>query len=197
MVYLAKRSESNTKSRIVEAAWKLFYEKGFDMTTVDEIISLSGTSKGSFYHYFESKDALLGSLAYLFDEKYSELEKGLDPNENSMEILLFLNRELFSMIENSIDLDLLTGLYSTQLFAKGQRELLDHSRVYYRLLKKIVSRGQEKGELTKEMNAGEIVKLYAMCERALLYDWCLCRGDYSLKDYASTAMPRLLKGIIS
>ena len=57
--------EKNTKSKIVEAAWQLFYEKGYERTTVEEIIAKSGTSKGSFYHYFSSKDSLMGSLAYL------------------------------------------------------------------------------------------------------------------------------------
>ena len=42
--------KKSVKSRIVSAAWKLFYEKGYNGTTVDEIIELSGTSKGSFYY---------------------------------------------------------------------------------------------------------------------------------------------------
>ena len=67
---MAKKSSKKTKSKIVEAAWKLFYDQGYEDTTVEEIIEESGTSKGSFYHYFEGKDALLGSLAYMFDEKY-------------------------------------------------------------------------------------------------------------------------------
>lgn len=59
---MAKRRSQNTRRKIVRAAWKLFYEQGYDDTTVEEIISESGTSKGSFYHYFSGKDALLSSL---------------------------------------------------------------------------------------------------------------------------------------
>lgn len=69
---MPKISEKSTKSKIVSAAWKLFYERGYDGTTVEEIIFESGTSKGSFYHYFSGKDALLGLLADLFDQKYIE-----------------------------------------------------------------------------------------------------------------------------
>ena len=71
---MPKKNSRNTKSKIVSAAWKLFYDNGYENTTIEDIIFESGTSKGSFYHYFESKDALLGSLAYLFDEKYEQLE---------------------------------------------------------------------------------------------------------------------------
>ena len=43
---------NNTKAKIARVAWKLFHEKGYEETTIDEIILQSGTSKGSFYHYY-------------------------------------------------------------------------------------------------------------------------------------------------
>lgn len=192
---MAKKTARNTKGKIITAAWDLFYEQGYDDTTIEEIIDKSGTSKGSFYHYFEGKDALLGSLSYIFDEEYEKLQSEIDENMHSFDALLFLNVKLFSFIEERIDIDLLTRLYSTQLVTKGEKHLLDNKRVYYKLLRKIVSDGQKKGELTEEMSVNEIVKLYAMCERSLLYDWCLCNGDYSLKNYAKTVMPMLLSKI--
>ena len=193
---MPKKSGRNTKSRIVSAAWKLFYDNGYENTTIEDIVYESGTSKGSFYHYFESKDALLGSLAYLFDEKYEELESDINIPESCIEALLFLNGKLFEMVENTIDLELMKRLYSTQLITKNEKQLLDHNRVYYRLLRKIVVAGQNKGEITKAMSVNDIVKYYALCERAIIYDWCLCNGDYSLSDSAEKLMPFFLKRII-
>jgi AcrR family transcriptional regulator len=190
-----RKSNNQTKSKIVSAAWQLFYEQGFDNTTVDEIIKLSGTSKGSFYHYFESKDSLIGSLAYLFDEKYAELEKQLDDSKNAVDNMLFLTRELCMMIENNIDIELLSRLYAQQLNKRGQKELLDRNRLYYRLLKKLTVQGQERGEITQQKSSAEIVRLYAIAERALLYDWCLHGGEYSLAEYAGAVMPLMLSAI--
>ncbi len=192
---MPKKNSRNTKSKIVSAAWKLFYDNGYENTTIEDIIFESGTSKGSFYHYFESKDALLGSLAYLFDEKYEELENEINQDADSVENLLFLNRKLFEMVENTIDLELIKRLYSTQLITKTEKQLLDHNRVYYRLLRKIVIAGQERDEITKSMSVNEIVKYYAFCERAMIYDWCLCNGDYSLSDSAGKMMPFFMKRI--
>ncbi len=192
---MAKRSGKQTKSKIVAAAWSLFYEQGYDATTVDEIIEKSGTSKGSFYHYFEGKDALLGSLAYLFDEKYEELADAIDEGENRVAVLLFLNRQLFEMIENTIDLELMKRMYATQLLTKSEKALLNHDRVYYRLLRKIMSEGQQRGEITTAESVSELVRYYAFCERALLYDWCLCNGEYSLKGMAEKLMPTFLERI--
>ena len=187
-----ERKKNQTKKKIVSAAWRLFYEQGYENTTVDDIVELSGTFKGSFYHYFEGKDALLSSLSILFDEKYEELTPRMDPEMNSFDKLMYLNRELFSMIERTVPIDLLARMYSTQLVTRGEKHLLDHNRVYYRLLRSIVLEGQERGQINREIPAAEITKLYALCERALLYDWCICSGEYSLTLYSQKMMPLFL-----
>lgn len=189
------KKKSTTKSKIVSAAWKLFYEQGYDHTTVDEIIKASGTSKGTFYHYFNGKDGLLSSLSYLFDEKYEELLQTMDPKMNSFDKLMFLNQELFGMIESQVSKELLASLYSSQLVTKGDKHLLDQNRVYYKMLNQIAAEGQRLGELTMKMPSYEIAKVYALCERALLYDWCLSGNEYSLKEYAGRMMPMFLGAI--
>ena len=191
---MAKKNTRNTKGRIIQAAWQLFYRQGYDDTTVEEIIEESGTSRGSFYHYFEGKDALLSSVSYLFDEKYAELMETMDPQMNSFDQLMYLNRELFAMIENSISLDLLARLYSSQLITKGDKHLLDHNRLYYKVLRQIVMKGQERGGLRPDITVNEMVRVYALCERALIYDWCLSNGDYSLLKYGQNMMPMFFQG---
>ena len=189
------RKSRNTKTKIVSAAWELFYRNGYDDTTVDDIVELSGTSKGSFYHYFESKDALLNSLAYLFDDKYEELTDQIPEDMHSFDALLFLNRELFDLIDNKIDQELIAKLYSTQLIRKGEKSLLDSDRYYYKLLRRIVTKGQERGELTEDLTVNEIVRLYAMCERALISEWCMANWSFSLKHYSERILPYLLSDL--
>ena len=194
---MAKKNARNTRGKIVSAAWQLFYEQGYENTTVEEIIDLSRTSKGSFYHYFDGKDALLSTLSDLFDEKYEALWASMDPEMGAMERLLFLNQELFGMIETSVSLELLARLLSTQLVTSGEKHLLDHKRTYYRLLRRIIAQGQAEGQLSKARSVNELSKLYALCERGLMYDWCLCGGDYNLRDYAAQVMPQFLAGFLS
>ena len=189
---MAKKNTRNTKSRIVSAAWKLFYENGYDDTTVEEIVEESGTSKGSFYHYFSGKDALLSSLSDLFDDKYQELIPTLDPEMDSFEQLMYLNREMFLMIDDSISLDLTARLYASQLITTGEKHLLDHNRIYYKLLRQIVLQGQQRGELRGDVTVNEMVRVSALCERALIYDWCIRGGEYSLAAYSADMLPKLL-----
>ena len=188
------RKQRNTKGRIIAAAWRLFYEHGYDNTTIDEILLESNTSRGTFYHYFKGKDALLGTLSTLFDDKYEELVDTMPAGMHAFDKLIYLNQELFAMIDNSVPIELLAQLYSSQLVTRGEKHLLDRSRFYYRLLRQIVTEGQQKGELAADMTVSEQVKLYALCERALIYDWCLSGGGYSLPQYSQTMLPLFFGG---
>ena len=193
---MARKSSRNTKGRIVSAAWKLFYENGYEETTVEEIVEESGTSRGSFYHYFPGKDALLSSLSYLFDEKYTELEPSLSDDMTAPEKLVYLNRELFQTVENTVSIDLLARLLSSQLFSKNDKSLLDHNRIYFKLLRQIILQGQRNGQIRDDIPVGDIVKAYALLERALMYDWCMCEGEYSLSQYSGRLLPQLLAGYL-
>ena len=190
---MPRKNSRNTKGRIISAAWKLFYEQGYEDTTVEDIVYEAETSKGSFYHYFDGKDALLGTLAYVFDEKYEQLMQVMNPYLDAMEKLIYLNHELFAMIDGGISIDLLARLLSTQLLARGEKHLLDRSRTYFKLLRQIISEGQKQGQLRGDRTVNEIVKAYAMWERALLYDWCLSGGEYSLVAYTDSVTPMFLE----
>lgn len=160
---------------------------------MEDIVFASETSKGSFYHYFDGKDALLGTLSNVFDEKYEQLRETMDPDMDALDKLIYLNHELFAMIDARVSLDLLTRLLSTQLMARGEKHLLDRNRTYFKLLRQIAGEGQQAGQLRGDCTANEIVKVYALWERALLYDWCLCGGEYSLTAYTDRVTPLFLE----
>lgn len=191
------RKRLPTKSRIVKAAWNLFYKNGYEHTTIEDIITASKTSKGTFYHYFKGKEALLNSLSYLFDEKYEELYSTIDHNMSCYDKLLYLNHELFYMIENSVDISLLASLYSSQLITKDKKSLSDKKRFYFKWINGILTEGLEHGEFKNTSTAEELLNIYAMYERALLYDWALFKGKYSLSEYSDRLLPHVLDTFVT
>lgn len=68
-------SDTPTKDRILSAAIEVFAAKGYHGTVVDDIVTVSGTSKGAFYHYFPSKQ---GIFVTLMDEMASTVEQGVE-----------------------------------------------------------------------------------------------------------------------
>lgn len=191
------RKRISTKSRIVKAAWNLFYKKGYEQTTVEDIINASRTSKGTFYHYFKGKESLLNSLSYLFDEKYEELSASIDPDMSAYDKLLYLNHELFYMIETSVDISLLAFLYSSQLVTKDKKSLADSKRFYFKWITEILEDGLKSGEFKNTSTAKELMNIYAMYERAILYDWALYRGKYSLCEYSDRLLPHVLDTFVN
>lgn len=57
---------------IIEAAMQLFAKKGFSSTSVQEIAAESGISKGAFYLYFESKEALLLAIFQYYSNRIQQ-----------------------------------------------------------------------------------------------------------------------------
>jgi AcrR family transcriptional regulator len=54
--------EDSVPRRLLSAATTLFAQKGFDRTSVQEIVAAAGVTKGAMYHYFDSKDDLLSEI---------------------------------------------------------------------------------------------------------------------------------------
>lgn len=187
----------STKSRIIEAAWDLFKEKGYDETTIEDIISKSATSKGTFYHYFSGKDALLGSLSDIFDSYYEELVDKLEPDMNSVDKLIFLSCEAHKMIGARIQPDLLASLYSSQVITRGDKHLLNQNRFYHKLVQRLVDEGLRRGEICPDLSVSEAAHYFSMCERAIVYDYCISGAAFDLGAYTEQLIPILLEGMRS
>jgi TetR/AcrR family transcriptional repressor of nem operon len=56
------RDGSATRQRILDTAERLVIDNGFAATSVDQVIAESGSSKGAFFHHFDSKTALARAL---------------------------------------------------------------------------------------------------------------------------------------
>lgn len=181
------------KDKILETAWQLFVEKGYEKTTVDEIINLCGTSKGGFYHYFSAKDDLLIYISMLLDQHYVYLTENINLELSVRDKLFFYTEESFRYIENNIPSDILALELSAQVTKTGIKHLLDERRYYFSILTVLISQGQSNGEFSNKRTTRELVKLYAMQERAVLYDWCICDGNYPLSAYGVEMFKMFIK----
>jgi AcrR family transcriptional regulator len=83
---LRERNKARARAEIAEVALRLFFERGFEGVTVDEIVSAAGVSRRTFFRYFETKeDALLAE----YPELNARLGEALDAYEsdNAMEAI--------------------------------------------------------------------------------------------------------------
>jgi AcrR family transcriptional regulator len=75
---LRERNKARARAEIADAALRLFFDRGFEGVTVDEIVSAAGVSRRTFFRYFETKeDALLAD----YPELNARLREALDAAE--------------------------------------------------------------------------------------------------------------------
>jgi len=75
------KAADERRSEFIAAAQNLFYSKGYESTSVNDLISAVGVSKGAFYHYFDSKQAVLEALVDDMQSQHQALvgELVIDP----------------------------------------------------------------------------------------------------------------------
>lgn len=181
----------NLKETIIEAAWDLFHEKGFEQTTINDIITRAGVAKGSFYYYFHSKDTLLDTLSSILDKHYKLIEPDIMKIENCFDRLIEMNYLMHCYIGEKINYQLIASLYAAQLTNEKGSSLLDQNRYYFQMLSRIITEGQKKGDITKKKSVAQLVHMYGVCERALVTDWCMNKGSYDLGEFSKEYMPLL------
>ena len=72
-----------SRNKILEASGALFAEKGFDSTTMQDIMARSGLSKGAIYHHFKSKEEImqaLGDKMFFDNNPFDEIRKRTELN---------------------------------------------------------------------------------------------------------------------
>ncbi len=69
------KNHSLKKNELIELSEVLFMEKGYEATSIEDILKASGLSKGGFYHYFKSKEeVLVESMRRFAEDMLQELE---------------------------------------------------------------------------------------------------------------------------
>lgn len=111
-----------------------------------------------------------------------------------MEKLVYLNHELFAMIDGGISMDLLARLLSTQLLARGEKHLLDRNRLYFRAASADHHPGPGgRSAGARDRTVNELVKAYALWEAGAAVRLVLVRREYSLVAYTDEMTPMFLE----
>jgi hypothetical protein len=156
------------------------------------VIGLAGVSADEFHRVFEKKEDLLDTLGDFFDQKYAELMLEMNPRLNHYEQLLYLNRELFRLIETQVPFNLVVFLY-TQDVEKKKKSLFNEERLYFKLITRILREGRKSGEFKNSDSVQSMAEIYASLERGMIYNWCVAGGVYSLTDNSQSLLPIYLK----
>lgn len=132
------------RNEILDTAEELFRMKGYDKCTVNDILKEVGIAKGTFYHYFTSKEEVLDAIVSRYKEiVVSAANEILKIDHISSEEKLM--RAFMAMrITNQIDGDMLNEMHKTENALLHQKTLNQIVTAMAPLLVKIIKEGIEK-----------------------------------------------------
>ena len=126
---MAKTKEER-RNEIIETAGKLFEEKGYEQTQVQDIVNEIGVAKGLFYYYFKSKDEVMEELADRYaDAIIDAVNKLIDTDISTFDKI---NR-IFQIFIDSAEKKY--GIFMGILNVKNG---ITHERIFFNVGKKMV-----------------------------------------------------------
>ena len=137
------------KNEFLDTAQMLFYSQGYDQTSVNAIIDHMGVSKGTFYHYFESKEQLLDSLIErLAGQILVQINESID--DPGMDAITKLNRMFESSAATKADnreliLTVLRTVYNDRNIMMRQKMTTRQVAVGGPLMSRIIHQGIAEG----------------------------------------------------
>jgi AcrR family transcriptional regulator len=176
------RTARRTRDAILDAALKLFDEKGFDLVTIDAITRAAGVAKGSFYTYFAAKsDIIVGEFLKIDDYYRSYADSNLRRYPGAREKLLAFTRAQMRYVRDVVGLRNLKVLYSNQTAQTGRDKIItDSGRQWVAIVEAIIAEGQDSGVFRSDLSAARLAELFNRSARAVFLDWCITDASFDL-----------------
>jgi TetR/AcrR family transcriptional regulator, cholesterol catabolism regulator len=180
---------------LVEAAIDLFYQRGYDATSVREIVNAAGLTKGAFYHYLESKDQLLQLIHdQYFDHQLEELNKIRESGVPAREKLDRVIHLIVEGLERNYKTMSVFMRERRALSPEGFERLRLKRNTYQRHLVDVIEQGMESGEFSR-IGDPKIITfgIIGMC--AWGQEWFTPGESASVKEIADWYSEMILKGL--
>ena len=138
---------NKTKRKIFEASMRLFAEKGYEATSIEEITATVGVAKGTLYYHFASKEEIFNFLAIegmnLIKNSIEIKTSKLDNAGDKIKAIILIQIKVLAKYEQFITL-LLSQIWGNEARNNSFREIVFD---YIKLIEEIVREGIKKGEL--------------------------------------------------
>ena len=185
---------NKTKRKIFETSMKLFAEKGYEATSIEEITATVGVAKGTLYYHFTSKEEIFDFL----------VEEGIKLLQNSVDIKTAKYNNYLDKIKAIILIqikvvnkyeDMITILL-TQFWGKGKRNQKCKDLVYEYISKieQVVKEGMDLGQIKNGNSKAVASEIYGLICSSLV---CKIRekDKFSITDMYNEFENTIIQGL--
>lgn len=176
------------KNEILMSALKCFAKKGFQVATIEDIVTHSGISKGAIYNYFSSKDEIyLELMNQHTEENFKKISDRLNNYHTAKDKLSFLfdsHQAIDPYDENHQDLFLVH--FEFWLYSSRDEQLIEMmkergSQYFLKMIIDIIEEGKSSGEFKHEVDSNVIANMFwTVIDGAALHT--LVENNYPYKE---------------
>jgi Transcriptional regulator len=167
---------------ILDAARKVFAEKGFHETRLDDIAAQAGFSKAALYNYYSDKESLFLSLANRdFDHLFEAIKNNLDPKAKFLDNLQRILSTVFSFFGEHFAFMLATTNFRQSGNENTEKIKEYHGKLFCQFKKKysqvfdvfieVLKEGKRRGEIQYDLDEKIISQYLVSLLRGVFIDW--------------------------
>ena len=160
---------NKTKRKIFETSMKLFAEKGYDATSIEEITATVGVAKGTLYYHFSSKEEIFN---FLVEEGMKLLQNSIDiKTENLSNYIDKIKAIILIQIKIVVKYEDLIKILLSQFWGNEPKNIKCQEQIfdYINKIKRVVEEGIEKGEIKKGNPEAIASEIYGLICSTLIY----------------------------
>jgi AcrR family transcriptional regulator len=195
------RSPKDTASRILNQAMRIFLEKGYHGTSIDDITKAAGLTKGALYWHFESKEEVLRTILEEYENHFLDgliqavktvqgsIVDKIDQYFRYTAAFAYYHRELcvsFTTLSGE-----LVGAHHAI-----ESEILRINKKYQNFLSNLILQGKKEKIVKKELDAGLAASIIIAFHAGTLLQWNMNRKEIDGETYVNTFKQIVLKGLI-
>lgn len=195
---MSRQPNTEAREKIVAAAFKLMYDRGFNDVSMDDVASAAGLKKANLFHYYPTKEALgLAVFDYASARMRAQVEQRFSKGEDPIRLVEGMFSEVADGMEaNACRGGCFVGNLAQELsdhYEKMRLRISGHIKEWTSQLASALERSREKGYFRKDMKCRESAEaILSLFEGATLM--CKANKDTQPFDSAKVMAVSYLKG---
>ncbi|TWI54726.1 TetR/AcrR family transcriptional regulator [Halalkalibacter nanhaiisediminis] len=185
-----------TRNILFETAVRLILERGFDHVHINDITREAGTSTGSFYTYFKTKEQIIVEHYKQIDAVYLDAYQKLNQNLSSTEKLIEVLKAGFTFSED-LGREFMGIFFSNQFAQKEDIPyVMDNDRIIYKIIYETIDEGQKSGEFRTDLDLLDLISMVFKCYTGSYFEWNLMKDNRSLTEEGVKFLYLFIEGTI-
>ena len=187
--------EPPVRDRLLAAGTRLFAERGYDATSVQQVVQAAAVTKGAFYYYFDSKDDLLLEIyRRLLDLQAARLDAFVTGPGAAADRLRAAAVDVVLSSAEHLDAFVVFVRSAHLLDEEHDRAVRARRRAYHDRFRELVEQGQREGDFRRDVSADLAVHAFLGAAHQIP-TWFKPSGSLGIEQVAEQFADLLLRGI--